>query len=182
MSGNSSRSVAEAKIHILYLVDRCPGVTYHQLMDGCMKSLYVDFFDFSAAYEELIAGNLMDRSGTAPGSGDALGSTDILTLTEGGKAVLSDIAGAINDKLRSSLDSIAAGLKTELEESRRITSSILQENGRFKVSLSYASDSGNIAVTAYADDADGADAIVRKWRRDCRSLTGEFLSHLTANS
>ena len=67
----SEISIAESKIQILYLVDRAPGVSYHLLMEKCMESLYTDFFTFSRAYEELISGNLMDKSSSGAYSGDA---------------------------------------------------------------------------------------------------------------
>ena len=53
-------SAADAKVHILYIVGNVPSISYHMLMDKCLSSLYMDFFTFSKAYSELIAGNLMD--------------------------------------------------------------------------------------------------------------------------
>ena len=182
MTDRSSNTIAEAKIHILYLVDKVPGVTYHQLMDGCMKSLYVEFFDFAAAYEELIAGNLMDRAGTAPGHEDALGSTDTLTLTEGGKAVLADLTNAINNKLKETLDTIADELRAEHDRSSRITASVESKNGVFEVSLGYAGDKGTVNTVITANSQEEADAVVKKWRRSCEDLTGDFIGQLLANS
>ena len=82
----SDISIAESKIQILFLVDRAPGVSYHLLMEKCMEMLYSDFFTFSRAYEELIAGNLMDKSKSGEFSGVSVGSTETLTLTDGGRA------------------------------------------------------------------------------------------------
>lgn len=182
MDGKSARAIAEAKIHILYLVDRCPGATYHQLLDGCMKSLYVDYFDFASAYEELIAGNLMDRSGTAPGESDAVGSSEVLTLTEGGIAVLSDLRGAINDKLRQTLDSIAEELTEDINRSSRITASAVQKDGSVEVSLGYEGTDNTIKLSLSAADKTEADRIIRKWRHDCENLTEDFIRQLLSNS
>ena len=175
-------SIAEAKIHILYLVNKVPGVTYHQLMDSCMKSLYVDFFDFASAYEELINGNLMNRTGSVPGQEDSLGSTDILTLTVGGKAVLNDLVDAINDKFRMTLDEIAAGLKSEHENSQRIITTKAPKNGGYEVDLSYKGEGGTINVKLFAETNDIADTMIRNWRSKCMTFTDDISRQLLSNS
>lgn len=175
-------TIAEAKIHILYLVNEVPGVTYHQLMDSCMKSLYVDFFDFASAYEELIDGNLMNRIGSNPGQEDSLGSTDILTLTEGGKAVLKDLVDAINDKLRMTLDEIAASLKVEHENSQRIITTKTPKNGGYEVELSYNGEGGTINMTLFAETSEIADQMIRNWRSNCMTITDDISRQLLSNS
>ena len=108
----SDISIAESKIQILYLVDRAPGVSYNLLMEKCMESLYTDFFTFSRSYEELISGNLMDKSSSEDFTPDAIVSTEKLTLTDGGKAVLmSSIASKyfrFNADCISSIDLISS--------------------------------------------------------------------------
>ena len=182
MDDRSSYTKAEAKIHILYLVNKVPGVTYHQLMDSCMKSLYVDFFEFADAYEELIAGNLMDRSGATKGSEDALGSTEILTLTEGGKAVLRDLEGALNDKLRGTLDQIASELYEAHEEASRITAVKSIKDGLYEVNLTYREDHDTISLTLHASTEEEADTAVKNWRARCVSLSKDVRSQLFSNS
>ena len=54
--------IAQAKIHILYIVGNVPGISYHMLMDKCLSSLYMDFFTFSKAYSDLVSGNLDVRA------------------------------------------------------------------------------------------------------------------------
>ena len=110
----SDISIAESKIQILYLVDRAPGVSYHLLMEKCMESLYTDFFTFSRSYEELISGNLMDKSSSGAFTGDAVGSTENLTLTDGGRAVLNDLLSSLNAPLRARLDEAASAIVSEM--------------------------------------------------------------------
>ena len=114
----SDISIAESKIQILYLVDRAPGVSYHLLMEKCMESLYTDFFTFSRSYEELISGNLMDKSSSGAFTGDAVGSTENLTLTDGGKAVLNDLLSSLNAPLRARLDEAANAIISEMGPTR----------------------------------------------------------------
>ena len=173
MSDKSSNSIAETKIIILYLTDKVPGISYHMLMDGCMKSLYVEFFDFAQAYEELIAGNLMTRSSSELGKTDTLGTTDVLSLTEGGKAVLKDLLGTINSKLAGTLDTIAAELEAKCEDNNSINV------------VKTPSDNGvnvEITVTLTAKDNEEADAIIRNWRSNHIKLTNELRDQLLPNS
>ena len=107
----SDISIAESKIQILYLVDRAPGVSYHLLMDKCMESLYTDFFTFSRSYEELISGNLMDKSQSGDFTGEAVGSTENLTLTDGGRAVLNDLISSLSAPLLKHLNAAEGGGK-----------------------------------------------------------------------
>lgn len=179
MKDNSSYTKAEAKIHILYLVDKVPGVSYHMLMDSCMKSLYVDFFDFADAYEELISGNLMNKSASQPGSEDALGSTEILTITEGGRAVLSDLIGAMNNNLVGVLDQIAQELKKEQEESKKITGYKAFTGSGYEVTLTSEADDISTKIKICCDSEEQADLIIRNWRRDSGNITKSITDQLS---
>ena len=114
----SDISIAESKIQILYLVDHAPGVSYNLLMEKCMASLYTDFFTFSRAYEELISGNLMDKSSSGEYSGEAVGSAEKLTLTDGGRAVLKDLISSLSAPLLVHLDEASAEILDEMREIR----------------------------------------------------------------
>ena len=173
MSDKSSNSIADTKIIILYLTDKVPGVSYHMLMDGCMKSLYVEFFDFAQAYEELIAGNLMTRHNSDPGKTDTLGTTDVLDLTDGGRAVLKDLRGTLNNKLIGSLDSIVAELSEQMESNRDICVEKNTSAGGTDVVLK---------ITIKAKDNEEADAIIRNWRDNHVKLTNELRDQLLPNS
>ncbi len=128
----SDISIAESKIQILYLVDRAPGVSYHLLMEKCMESLYSDFFTFSRSYEELISGNLMDKSRSGDYTGDAVGSTENLTLTDGGKAVLKDLISSLSAPLIQHLDEAVAEIAAEMNKNSGVNASLeLAEGGKF---------------------------------------------------
>ena len=174
MDDRSSYTKAEAKIHILYLVDKVPGVSYHMLMDACMKSLLMDFFDFTDAYEELIAGNLMNKASSGKGAADTLGSTEILTVTDGGKAVLADLVGSINDKVLLQLDKTGDELRTDYEQNSRVTASktpVVSPGGsRIRVDLGYDDGSESISLSILADNDGEADPIIRKWRQDAGTV------------
>lgn len=178
----SDISIAETKIQILYLVDRAPGVSYHLLMEKCMESLYSDFFTFSRAYEELISGNLMDKSRTGEYSGDTVGSTESLTLTDGGKAVLNDLISSLSAPLLAHLDEAASEILSDMSENSGYSASLaLAENGKFTVNLSYTGDDRPFAATVTVDDEATAVQLCKKWKGSCSKASEELIKLITGN-
>ena len=182
MSDETTNSIAQAKIHILYLVDKVPGVSYHMLMDGCMQSLFVEYFAFAQAYEELIAGNLMKCIGAERGKEDTIGATDTLTLTDGGRAVLADIKDALNDKLRSTLNAIADELSREFADSSRISVTKTPVPGGIRVDLSYKGDRDSLSASITVKTPEEAESAINRWRRECIDITDKVKDQLISNS
>ncbi len=169
-------SIAESKIQILYLVDRAPGVSYHLLMEKCMETLYTDFFTFSRSYEELISGNLMDKSNSGAYSGDAVGSTEKLTLTDGGRAVLNDLISSLNGPLLAHLEEAASEIRTEMAKNSGINASMeLTEDHRFRVTLSYSGDERPFSATVTVDDEATAVKICKNWKKNCTRASEELM-------
>ena len=169
----SDISIAESKIQILYLVDRAPGVSYHLLMEKCMKSLYTDFFTFSRSYEELISGNLMDKSSSGAFSGDAVGSTENLTLTDGGRAVLNDLLPTLNAPLRAHLDEAAKEIISEMTVNSN-ASMEPAEGGKFRVNLSYTGEKP-FSASLTVDDEATATKICKQWKNCCSKASDELV-------
>ena len=178
----SDISIAESKIQILYLVDRAPGVSYHLLMEKCMESLYTDFFTFSRSYEELISGNLMNKSRSGQYTGEAVGSTENLTLTEGGKAVLNDLVSSLNGHLLAHLDEAASEIRSEMAKNSGINASVeLTEDRKFLVTLSYKGDGKPFTATVTVDDEATAVKICKNWKKNCKKTSEELLKLITAD-
>ncbi|MCR4689613.1 MAG: DUF4364 family protein [Saccharofermentans sp.] len=157
-------TVVEAKIQILYLVSEAPGVSYHMLMDHCLNSLYSDFFTFSQAYNELIAGNLMDVTGERGLEAEALGGTEKLYITDGGRAVLNDLKPSLNIPLIMHLDSASKELKSEVEESMRANAVVnMAEGGKYTVTLFYENEGLPFNATITCKDEAQAKRISRAW-------------------
>lgn len=171
MNDKSSYTKAEAKIHILYLVDHVPGVTYSMLRDSCMQSLYVDFFDFSDAYEELISGNLMDKVLTED-------SVEVLKITDGGKAVLSDLVASINDKLLAVLDTIAADLARTRKENDKVSCRKMLTGEGYEVILKINDDKITSEIKVKCASEEEADRLMRNWK----SASGSLFDYLSGGA
>ncbi|MBR2820793.1 MAG: DUF4364 family protein [Clostridiales bacterium] len=176
----SDISIAESKIQILYLVDRAPGVSYHLLMSKCMESLYTDFFTFSRSYEELISGNLMDKSQSGAYTGDAVGSTENLTLTDGGRAVLKDLISSLSAPLISHLEEAASEIIRDMAESS-VSSATIEPTveGRFRVVLNYNGDDRPFSATLTVDDEATATKICKKWKESSSKASEELIRLIT---
>ena len=178
----SDISIAEAKIQILYLVNRAPGVSYHLLMEKCMASLYTDFFTFSRSYDELISGNLMDKSRSCDYSGEAVGSTEYLTLTEGGKAVLNDLLSSLSTPLLQHLEDAANEIISDMAKSSGISASLeLDENNRFLVKLSYTGGDNPFFASITVDDEATAVKLCKKWKDNCTKASDELIKLILEN-
>lgn len=176
-------SIAEAKIRILYLVSRVPGISYHLLMDRCIDQLYADFFTFSRAYEELIAGNLMDREFDNGDSAPAIGGTETLTISAGGKALLDDAMPALNSTVISNLNTSVKELTEEMRLAALVTSSKTpMPDGLWKVTL-FSDNSGKPfrAEFTVATEAEASD-ICRAWKTAYGKVPGLFPGLIRDNS
>jgi len=174
-----SNNIAESKIHILYIVNKVPGVSYHMLMNAVMESLYLDFFSFGQAYKELVSGNLMDSVPVGTEGGEALGGTELLELTEGGRAILSDLISTINNQTLAHLDSVAEALSEEMIHRAELTASYEPSDiGKYTVKLFCAGDGLPVSVSLTVASEDDAKKICRTWKNGGAAETIKFFDTL----
>lgn len=178
----SSEDIAKAKIIILHLVSDAPGVTYHMLMDKCMESLTMDFFTFSQCYNELLAGNLLEKVSENDGtdSNTADSAEDILYITKGGKAVLDDISAALNNSTKNYLANAKIELNDLIAERNSIRSSVLTEEDHFYACLSINDKTGTRFETKVrTDNKQEAIALCNSWKRKAKETHKAFLDSLS---
>lgn len=169
-------SGADAKVHILYIVGNVPGISYHMLMDKCLSSLYMEFFTFSKAYSELIAGNLMDVTRGENGHGEAIGGTEQLVLSEGGIAILEDIVPSINLEVKSHLDAACRELSSKIKALEKFTATS-EPAGDGKILVKLVSD--DLSIDLLTGDANEASLIQNKWRENGQDLSLRIIQALT---
>lgn len=135
----------ETKIYLLYIIRAVPKITAKILQDGCLNSLYFDYFGYTTAMEELFNSNLIDRFSEDTGTGETLGKTSAFTITPNGEAILEDIENTINTKVKTFLDKLSSELASKMREENRAKAFIDELNeGIFKVTLILNNDDGNI--------------------------------------
>ncbi|MCH4154532.1 MAG: DUF4364 family protein [Saccharofermentans sp.] len=172
-------SIAQAKIHILYLVDAVPGVSYHALMEAVVNSLYADFFTFSQAYNELVAGNLMDVKSEDTGTGEAVGSTEILHVTAGGHAILDDLRPSLNAPVIEHLSAAALQLKETMMSLLTATASYsFQGSDSILIRLSSSNSGMPFTATLTVSSEAQAQKICRAWRKSDAAAIRLFIDSL----
>lgn len=176
-------NTTDSKILILYLVKNAPGVSYQMLMDKCMESLYTDFFVFSQCYNELIAGNLMDKSDVDTGTGEVLGTNETLHITAGGEAILDDVRDFVNPQVMGYLRKAAQELKEALEEQNSVKAfaePIVDKPGKYLVKLTNTKDNKNFECSFVCESKEEADKILASWRNNSNSIMDNFISALNS--
>ncbi len=172
-------SIAEAKIHILYLVRAVPGISFHMLEENSLDSLYMDFFTFNQAYDELTAGNLIDKNFEMNGVTDALGGTETLTITSGGSAMLDEVLPAVSQPVLEHLEKISARLAEQMSIKSSVTTEIAPEgDGRFKITLFADKDGRSFSASFICADEAEARRLCDSWKKSSSEAIAAFLSSL----
>lgn len=177
----SQSEVSDGKIHILYLVKNAPGVSYQLLMDKCLESLYLDFFTFSKCYNELVAGNLLNKSVGDTGTGEVIGSNETITITPGGEAILEDVEETLNLQTLGYLKKAAGELRETVFEKNAVKAFAKpssDDDGSFEVSLSTVKDGRAFSCSFRTQTRAEAEMAVSNWRAGSSELTDTFLDEL----
>ena len=176
----SNSEISDGKIHILYLVKNAPGVSYQMLMDKCLESLYLDFFNFSRCYNELIAGNLLDKEVGDTGTGEVIGSNETIRITKGGEAILEDIESTLNLQTLGYLKKAASELQNEVREKNAVKAfakPCADELGMCDVTLSTVKD-GRSFSCSFKVKADEVDNVLTRWRAQSGELADAFVANM----
>lgn len=171
-------TIAEIKLYILYLVNSAPGVSYQQLMNKCMESLYVDFFGFSDCYKELIDGNLMDKVENDTGTGEVIGSNETLYITDGGLAILNNLIPTINDQTMGFLKKAGKELEDEAKRNRMVTAFIDCGEASSEYIITLKSEQLSFCLTFRTDSLDKAKIVCKKWREKSSEILDTLFNQL----
>lgn len=172
-------SIAEAKIYILYLVRAVPGISFHMLEENSADSLYMNYFTFNQAYDELTAGNLIDKHYEANGVTDALGGTETLTITNGGSAMLDEVLPTVRIPLLEHLELVSKKLTEQMNSKISVTAELTRESdGRFKVTL-FSDREGKAFRAAFLCDSEAeARKLCDAWKNGEDKAVNAFFSAL----
>lgn len=172
-------SIAEAKIYILYLVRAVPGISFHMLEENSADSLYMNYFTFNQAYDELTAGNLIDKHFEAGGVTDALGGTETLTITNGGSAMLDEVLPAVRQPLLEHLENVSQKLTDLMNKKISVTSEMSREaDGRFKVTLFSDREGKAFRASFMCDSEAEARKLCDAWKNGEDKAVNAFFSAL----
>ncbi|MCQ2516349.1 MAG: DUF4364 family protein [Saccharofermentans sp.] len=175
----SNSEVSDGKIHILYLVKNAPGVSYNMLMNKCLESLYLDFFNFSRCYDELIKGNLISKEISDTGTGEVIGSNELLKITRGGLAILEDVEGTLNLQTLGYLKKASDELNILLNETNAVKAfSEPTDDKKFLVTLTSTLKGEEFSASFKVDSSEKAESIMQAWRKSASKCIDTFVADL----
>ena len=173
-------SIAEAKIYILYLVRAVPGISFHMLEENSADSLYMNYFTFNQAYDELTAGNLIDKHYEMNGITDALGGTETLTITNGGSAMLDEVLPAVRQPLIEHLELVSKKLTDLMNRKISVTTELARESdGRFRVTLFSDKEGKSFRASFLCESEAEARKLCDAWKSGEDKAVNAFFSALS---
>lgn len=171
------------KLIILSILNRIPGVTLGQLTTIALETLYMDYFDFVTAFEELCRDQMANesiRKGEAvlDAAGRPVARCD---MTPEGKSVYLTLEHRIPLPIRSYLAQACSGWQKDIRMQNILTASCDPDgNGLYRVRLRQndgIKDLIDLALTI-PDKAMG-NLICERWKRHPQTVYLGLLSLLT---
>ena len=174
------------KLIILSILSRIQGVTLNQLTTLSLETLYMDYFDFVTAYEELCRDH-MTTEGVRKGEEtlDAVGRpVTRCDLTPAGSAVLSTLENRIPLPIRSYLAQACSGWQKDIRLRNTLSASCEPDgNGFFQVRLKQNDGLKDlIDLRLTIPDKSMAQQICDRWKRHPQTVYLGMLSLLTGEA
>lgn len=171
------------KLIILSILEKVPGITINQLTTLSLETLYMDYFDFVTAYEELcrdhmIAEGLRKSEEMLDATGRPVSRCD---LTPAGSSVLATLENRIPLPIRSYLAQACFGWKKDqrLQNTISATSDPDGNNG-YLVKLKQSDGIKDlIDLRLTVPDKEMGELICERWQRQPQTVYLSILSLLT---
>jgi hypothetical protein len=178
-----TEEIAINKLIVLSILGRISGITLNQLMTLSLETLYLDYFDFITAYEDLRRDQLATegvRKGeeTIDATGRPVTRCDI---TESGRTVLAALEHRIPLPIRSYLAQACTGWKKDVRLQSVLSASCDPDaNGFFQIRLKQNDGLKDlIDLRLTVPEKSMAGQICERWKRHPQTLYLGLLSLLT---
>lgn len=171
------------KLIILSILGRIQGITISQLTTLALETLYMDYFDFVTAYEELCRDH-MAVEGVRKGEEklDAVGRpVTRCDLTQAGRTVLSTLESRIPLPIRSYLAQACSGWQKDIRLQSTLTGTCEPDgNGLFLVRLKQNDGLKDLVdLRLSIPEKTMAQQICERWKRHPQTVYLGLLSLLT---
>ncbi len=171
------------KLIILSILSRIQGITLNQLTTLALETLYMDYFDFVVAFEEICRDRLAIE-GTRKGEEilDAVGRpVTRCDLTPAGQAILGTLESRIPLPIRSYLAQACSGWQRDIRLQSTLTATCEPDgNGLFTVRLKQHDGLKDlIDLRLTIPDRGMAQQICDRWKRHPQTVYLGLLSLLT---
>ncbi len=174
------------KLIILYILNRIPGITLGQLTTIALETLYMDYFGFVVAFEELCRDQMASESvrkgeTRKDAAGHPVRRCDILPA---GKAIFDTLEQRIPLPIRSYLAQACSGWQKDIRLENTLSADFEPDgNGFYLVRLKQndgIKDLVNLTLTI--PDKGMAQLICQRWQRNPQTVYLGLLSLLTGET
>ncbi|HHX36746.1 MAG TPA: DUF4364 family protein [Clostridiaceae bacterium] len=173
------------KVMILYMIDRINGITWNQLINLCISTLYMDYFTFCELAEELQNDALIQ---VAQRKGETAVDSEghplqRCYLTPRGEKILTTLKSRLTLPVVRNINRLTSAFidRTERQE---IGASVTPDlNGGFQVSLFVREgEQKPIAIELTLANESTAEHIAANWQENASLLYPQILRHLSGGN
>ena len=172
------------KLILLYMLHQVSSVPSGELMDWAIESLYLDYFSFMQAKEELKRDRfIIEASRKGETRVDAAGRPlELCDITPEGEIVLQQLLPTLPAHIRAYLTKAAPRWRQETHEEASCFAGYMPDaNGAFQVHLTLSDGARTTAnLTLFAPDEESAQKMCRRWKESTADIYMTILQSLQA--
>ena len=184
-SGDSSDRVTQ-KVIILQLIDSFPDLTYDELMQLALGTMYMDYFTFATLFPELQNSQLIRLRARKEEKRLDLDGHPLkrLELTQAGRAILETMAPSLPTAIRRFLDEAKGVQRDSLRQQREVEATYTPSPARgFDVTLALLEDSHDLfRLRLEVPSEQTARTLIHRWKTDPGPLYVSILKLLNGET
>ncbi len=175
------------KVILLYIADRLAGLTQDEFMDLAIDTIYMDYFEFSHIYDQLLGDHfLIEEIREGETRLDADGKpTKRVNITPSGKQILSSLYGTVPQAIRNHLkESTEVSLKVRSDSETVKATYSPDPNGNYRMHLQLNDDKMNslFELNFTVPNREMAEQTSENWERHYAELYPKILAVLASKS
>jgi len=174
------------KLILLYMLHQISSVSSADLMNWAVDSLYLDYFSFVQAKEDLKRDRfIIEASRKGETRVDAAGRPlELCDITPEGEIVLAHLLPTLPPHVRAYLTKASFKWKQDAHEEASVLASYLPDaNGAFQVRLILTDGTRQTAdLTLFAPDEESAQKMCRRWKESTAGIYLDLLHSLQSES
>ena len=176
MPDNIKQDKVNQKVILLYICERVDSISYQDLMQIALESMYMDYFQFTFVLDELLEEKLLAATLRKDESED-FNAQARYSLTSTGKLVLDTLKSNIPLAVAQHINDLIEETSAQIDKERSIDiDKSLLPDGSFRVDLDLKqNDISYFSLGLKVPNKDMADKLITKLKNNVTSLYPQIL-------
>ena len=176
MPDNIKQDKVNQKVILLYICERVDSISYQDLMQIALESMYMDYFQFTFVLDELLEEKLLAATLRKDESED-FNAQARYSLTSTGKLVLDTLKSNIPLAVAQHINDLIEKTSAQIDKERSIDiDKSLLPDGSFRVDLDLKeNDISYFSLGLKVPNKDMADKLITKLKNNVTSLYPQIL-------